>query len=123
MYSGGPKPANYLEDAVHLLRKPAASNPVPGRGETVSLFQVYARALQYLAVHKFRVSAIVLANVVLAIITIAEPILFGRIIDAISSKGEVTPMLLMWAGLGVFNTVAFVLVARDTPNACHPACT
>lgn len=96
-----------------------ASNPVPGRGETVSLFQVYARALQYLAVHKFRVSAIVLANVVLAAITIAEPILFGRIIDAISSKGEVTPMLLMWAGLGVFNTVAFVLVAREADRLAH----
>ncbi len=85
----------------------------------MSLFQVYARALQYLAVHKFRVSAIVLANVVLAAITIAEPILFGRIIDAISSKGEVTPMLLMWAALGVFNTVAFVLVAREADRLAH----
>jgi ATP-binding cassette subfamily B protein len=83
------------------------------------LFQVYARALQYLAVHKLRVSAIVIANIVLAVITIAEPILFGRIIDAISSKRAVTPMLLMWAGLGVFNTVAFVLVAREADRLAH----
>jgi ATP-binding cassette subfamily B protein len=83
------------------------------------LFQVYARALQYLAVHKLRVSAIVIANVVLAVITIAEPILFGRIIDAISSKHTVTPMLLMWAGLGIFNTVAFVLVAREADRLAH----
>jgi ATP-binding cassette subfamily B protein len=83
------------------------------------LFQVYARALQYLAVHKLRVSAIVIANVVLAVITIAEPILFGRIIDAISSKQTVTPMLLMWAGLGIFNTVAFVLVAREADRLAH----
>jgi glucan exporter ATP-binding protein len=85
----------------------------------VSLFQVYARALQYLAVHKLRVSAIVVANIVLAVITIAEPILFGRIIDAITSKQTVTPMLLMWAGLGVFNTVAFVLVAREADRLAH----
>ncbi len=85
----------------------------------MSLFQVYARALQYLAVHKLRVSAIVIANVVLAVITIAEPILFGRIIDAISSKQTVTPMLLMWAGLGIFNTVAFVLVAREADRLAH----
>ncbi len=85
----------------------------------MSLFQVYARALQYLAVHKLRVSAIVIANIVLAVITIAEPILFGRIIDAISSKQAVTPMLLMWAGLGVFNTVAFVLVAREADRLAH----
>jgi ATP-binding cassette subfamily B protein len=83
------------------------------------LFQVYARALQYLAVHKVRVSAIVVANIVLAVITIAEPILFGRIIDAITSKQTVTPMLLMWAALGVFNTIAFVLVAREADRLAH----
>jgi len=85
----------------------------------VSLFQVYARALTYLAAYKVRVSAVVVANVVLAVITIAEPILFGRIIDAISSKGEVTPTLLMWAGFGVFNTIAFVLVAREADRLAH----
>jgi ATP-binding cassette subfamily B protein len=83
------------------------------------LFQVYARALQYLAVHKFRVSAIVIANIVLAAITIAEPILFGRIIDAISSKTEVTSTLIMWATLGIFNTIAFVLVAREADRLAH----
>ena len=85
----------------------------------MSLFQVYARALQYLAAHKFRVSAIVFANIVLAAITIAEPILFGRIIDAISSKTEVTSTLIMWATLGIFNTIAFVLVAREADRLAH----
>src|SRR5690606_27759719 len=66
-----------------------------------------------------RVWMVVVANVVLAAITIAEPILFGRIIDAISSKGDVTPMLLMWAGFGLFNTVAYVLVAREADRLAH----
>ncbi|MCD2182529.1 glucan ABC transporter ATP-binding protein/ permease [Rhizobium sp. TRM96647] len=85
----------------------------------MSLFQVYTRALSYLSVYRFRVSSIVVANVVLAVITIAEPVLFGKIIDAISSKGAVTPMLLMWAGFGVFNTIAFVLVAREADRLAH----
>ncbi|NVP53916.1 glucan ABC transporter ATP-binding protein/ permease [Mycoplana rhizolycopersici] len=85
----------------------------------MSLFQVYARALSYLSVYRMRVSSIVVANVVLAVITIAEPILFGKIIDAISSSSAVTPMLLMWAGFGVFNTVAFVLVAREADRLAH----
>ncbi|WP_322885140.1 glucan ABC transporter ATP-binding protein/ permease [Sinorhizobium medicae] len=85
----------------------------------MSLFQVYARALQYLAVHKFRVGAIVVANIVLAAITIAEPILFGRIIDAISTQKDVAPMLLLWAGFGVFNTIAFVLVSREADRLAH----
>lgn len=94
-------------------------NAGPRKGFEVSLFQVYARTLKYLSVYRFRVSSIVAANIVLAAITIAEPILFGKIIDAISSKTPVTPMLLMWAGFGVFNTIAFVLVAREADRLAH----
>lgn len=85
----------------------------------MSLFKVYARALQYLAAYKLRVSLVVLANIVLAVITIAEPILFGRIIDAISSKEAVRPILIMWAAFAVFNTVAFVVVAREADRLAH----
>ncbi|MBX4869071.1 MULTISPECIES: glucan ABC transporter ATP-binding protein/ permease [Rhizobium] len=85
----------------------------------MSLFKVYARALRYLGAYKLRVSLVVIANIVLATITIAEPILFGRIIDAISGKGEVKPILFMWAAFAVFNTVAFVLVSREADRLAH----
>ncbi|ACE93215.1 beta-1,2-glucan ABC transporter, ATP-binding protein [Rhizobium etli CIAT 652] len=85
----------------------------------VSLFKVYARALRYLGAYKLRVSLVVIANIVLATITIAEPILFGRIIDAISGKGEVKPILFMWAAFAVFNTIAFVLVSREADRLAH----
>jgi len=52
-------------------------------------------------------------------VTIAEPILFGRIIDAISDKGDLVPTLALWAGLGAFNIVAFVLVARGADRLAH----
>ena len=48
----------------------------------------------------------------LAIVTIAEPILFGRIIDAISEKSGLTATLWLWASLGVFNIFAYRAVAR-----------
>jgi ATP-binding cassette subfamily B protein len=89
------------------------------RWYSLTLFQVYARALKYLAKNKWRVTAVVIANIVLAAITIAEPILFGRIIDAISSGGNVTPVLMLWAGFGVFNTIAYVLVAREADRLAH----
>ncbi|NKN39107.1 glucan ABC transporter ATP-binding protein/ permease [Agrobacterium sp. a22-2] len=85
----------------------------------MSLFQVYMRALRYLAAYRFKVTVVVIANIVLAVITIAEPILFGRIIDAISEGGDVTPILILWGGFGVFNTVAFVLVAREADRLAH----
>ena len=85
----------------------------------MTLSQVYIRALRYLSSNRFRVAVVVLANIVLAVITIAEPILFGRIIDAISSNGDVISVLILWAGFGVFNTVAYVLVAREADRLAH----
>ena len=53
----------------------------------MSLLQIYWRALGYLAADKKRVALICGANVALAAIAILEPIMFGRVIDAISDKG------------------------------------
>jgi ATP-binding cassette, subfamily B, beta-glucan exporter len=85
----------------------------------VSLFEVYWRALRYLGADRSRVALICAANIILAMVTIAEPILFGRIIDAISDKGNLVPTLALWAGLGAFNIVAFVLVARGADRLAH----
>ncbi|MBL8575781.1 MAG: glucan ABC transporter ATP-binding protein/ permease [Mesorhizobium sp.] len=85
----------------------------------MSLFEIYWRALRYLRADGRRVAFICAANVVLAIVAIAEPILFGRIIDAISDKQGLVPTLALWAGLGAFNIVAFVLVARGADRIAH----
>lgn len=85
----------------------------------MSLFEIYWRALRYLGADRRRVAFICAANIVLAIVTIAEPILFGRIIDAISEKTDLVPTLALWAGLGIFNIVAFVLVARGADRLAH----
>lgn len=85
----------------------------------MSLLQIYFRALGYLAADKKRVALICAANVALAAIAILEPILLGRVIGAISEKGAVFSTLAVWAALGVFNVVAFVLVARGADRFAH----
>ncbi len=85
----------------------------------MSLLQIYWRALGYLAADRKRVALICGANVALAIIAILEPIMFGRVIDAISEKGSVFSTLALWAGLGAFNIIAFVLVARGADRFAH----
>ena len=85
----------------------------------MSLFDIYLRALSYLGAEKKKVALICGANVVLALVTIAEPILFGRIIDSISSSGDLFTNMAMWAGLGLFNIIAFVLVARSADRLAH----
>jgi ATP-binding cassette subfamily B protein len=83
------------------------------------LFEIYFRALRHLAPIKKRVLTISLANVVLAIVTIIEPILFGRIIDSISARDGLTLNLWLWASLGTFNIVAYVLIARGSDRLAH----
>jgi ATP-binding cassette subfamily B protein len=85
----------------------------------VSLLRIYWRALGYLAADKKRVAFICFANVTLAIVAILEPIMFGHVIDAISDHVDAIPALAMWAGLGAFNIVAFVLVARGADRFAH----
>jgi len=85
----------------------------------VTLLQIYWRALGYLAADRKRVALICSANIALAIIAILEPILFGRVIDAISERGSVFTTLALWAGLGAFNIIAFVLVARGADRFAH----
>ena len=85
----------------------------------MSLLQIYWRALGYLASDKKRVALICGANVALAAIAVIESILFGRVIDAISSHGPVFSMLALWAALGAFSVIAFVLVARGADRFAH----
>ncbi|WP_082760184.1 glucan ABC transporter ATP-binding protein/ permease [Agrobacterium bohemicum] len=85
----------------------------------MTLFQVYTRALRYLADNKLRVTVVVVANVILAAITIAEPVLFGRIIDGLSSGTIPVNILILWGAFALFNTVAYVAVAREADRLAH----
>ncbi|KXF77582.1 cyclic beta-1,2-glucan ABC transporter [Paramesorhizobium deserti] len=85
----------------------------------MSLLSIYWRSLRYLGADKWSTILLCAANIVLAGVTVAEPVLFGRVIDSISDKGATLPTLAMWAGLGVFNVVAVVLVARGADRLAH----
>ena len=85
----------------------------------MSLFKVYARALKYLGAYRYRVWMVVIANIALAMTTIYEPVLFGRIFDSIAKKQAVTPTLMLWAGFAVFSAVAFIVVSREADRLAH----
>jgi ATP-binding cassette subfamily B protein len=85
----------------------------------VSLLKVYARALSYLAAYRYRVALVVIANIALAVITVWEPVLFGRIFDAVSAKTAVASTMVIWAGFAIFNTIAFIVVSREADRLAH----
>ncbi|MFB8341689.1 glucan ABC transporter ATP-binding protein/ permease [Brucella cytisi] len=85
----------------------------------MSLLKIYWRAMEYLAVEKAATITMCVASVLVALVTLAEPILFGRVIQAISDKGDIFSPLAMWAALGGFNIVAAVFVARGADRLAH----
>ncbi|EJF75813.1 hypothetical protein [Bartonella alsatica] len=85
----------------------------------MSLFKTYARVLAYLNREKNASFLICSANVVLAIITIAESILFGHVIDSIAEKSGIVLTLTIWVCFGLSHIIAYVLVARSADRLVH----
>lgn len=94
----------------------------------MNLVRIYGRVLGLL-LPVARLSWILVAgNVALAAAQFAEPILFGRIIDALTgaqARGAppswpvILPLLLAWAGFGLFTIGCSVLVAFHADRLAH----
>ena len=85
----------------------------------MALIQTYLRALRLLGPEKGLASLLVLANMTLGLIQLAEPVLFGRVVDALSKARAANDLILLWAGLGLFSIVAGVLVAMAADRLSH----
>ena len=87
--------------------------------EPMTLLQIYKRALSLLAPEKGLAITLALAGVVIAAIQLAEPILFGRIVDALTKGGDAFALISLWAGLGLFSIVAGAVVAVFADRLAH----
>ncbi|HSO47799.1 MAG TPA: glucan ABC transporter ATP-binding protein/ permease [Rhizobiaceae bacterium] len=85
----------------------------------MTLARTYARALAYLAAERREVATICLVNLFLAATAVLEPVTLGKVFDAVSDRSEITPALMMWGALGVFNIIGFVFVARQSDRLSH----
>ncbi|MFN0218290.1 MAG: glucan ABC transporter ATP-binding protein/ permease [Hyphomicrobium sp.] len=87
--------------------------------EELSLLQIYKRALVMLAPERILAIALALAGVVIAAVQLAEPVLFGRVIDALSKGEDAFGYIGLWAALGLFGIVAGVVVAVYADRLAH----
>lgn len=85
----------------------------------MSLFKVYARALSMLATERMNTIWLATANATIGVIQLAEPVLFGRVVDALSKGGETAVLIGMWAALGIFGIIASVIVAVAADRLAH----
>ncbi|MFJ5369111.1 glucan ABC transporter ATP-binding protein/ permease [Bosea sp. CER48] len=94
----------------------------------MSLLALYARVLGELGSERRLGIILALANVLLAGVAFAEPMLFGALIDRLtaiqSSGGQLTwisinPLIFAWVGFGLLNIAMGVFVALHADRLAH----
>jgi glucan exporter ATP-binding protein len=86
---------------------------------TMSVWQVYKRALTFLAEERWVAIGVGAAAMINAAVMLAEPVLFGRVIDALSRGQEAFPTIALWAGLGLFGIVAGTAISVAADRLAH----
>jgi ATP-binding cassette, subfamily B, beta-glucan exporter len=94
----------------------------------MSFLRLYARVFSMLGPERRLGVVLAIANVGLAAAQFAEPVLFGRVIDALigaqaakraPSFDELVPLLGMWGGFGLFSIAAGVFLALHADRLSH----
>ena len=88
-------------------------------GEPLNLPQIYRRALALLEPEKYLAILLAVAGVVIAAIQLAEPILFGRVVDALGKGQDAYWLIALWAALGLFSILAGAVVATYADRLAH----
>ena len=87
--------------------------------EPLTLVQIYKRALGLLAPEKYLAIGLAAAGVVIAATQLAEPVLFGRVVDTLSKGENAFGYIGLWAFLGLFGIVAGVIVGINADRLAH----
>lgn len=85
----------------------------------LQLAKTYFRALRMLASEWHLSFALALASVAIAGVQLAEPVLFGRVVDSVARGEPSAPLILAWALLGLFGIMASVVVAVFADRLAH----
>jgi ATP-binding cassette, subfamily B, beta-glucan exporter len=86
------------------------------------MFRLYIRVLELLGKEARLGIVLAFANLILAGAQFAEPVLFGRIVDVLSSNQpnvSAWPLLLAWVAFGLFTMVAGAGVALNADRLAH----
>jgi ATP-binding cassette, subfamily B, beta-glucan exporter len=94
----------------------------------MSFVRIYLRVLGLLSAETRLAVALALANIVLAVAQFAEPVLFGRIVDALSgplpdglgvAARTLAPLIGTWVAFGLFIIIAATVVAWFADRLAH----
>jgi ATP-binding cassette, subfamily B, beta-glucan exporter len=91
-------------------------------GDPVGMFRLYIRVLELLGKEARLGLVLAFANLVLAGAQFAEPVLFGRIVDVLSSdkpSSSPWPLLGAWVAFGLFTIIIGATVALNADRLAH----
>jgi ATP-binding cassette, subfamily B, beta-glucan exporter len=85
----------------------------------MALIRLYTRALGMLRAERGLAIALAAASVAIGIVQLAEPILFGRVVDSLSHGQAAFTYIALWALLGFFGIIAGAGVAVYADRLAH----
>ncbi len=85
----------------------------------MSFFRLYLRALGLVGPDKGLAVGLAIAGIVLAFLGFAEPILFGRVVDALTNARPAMGLVGLWAGLGFVGIAAGIFVSLHADRLAH----
>lgn len=84
-----------------------------------AILTAYGRALGMLRAEFWLAIVLAMANVGVAVLQLAEPVLFGWVVDALARGSGAFPLIGLWAFLGFLSVVAGVFLAVWADRLAH----
>ncbi len=85
----------------------------------MTLATLYSRALALLTPQKGLAIGLALASTLIGLLQLAEPVLFGWVVDALSKGQAAFPIIALWAALGLVGVAASVVVSVYADRLAH----
>src|SRR5918912_3107461 len=79
----------------------------------------YLRAIRLLGPERGIVAVLALENAALGAVQLAEPVLLGRVVDAIARQAPAAGLVALWAAVGLGGIAAGVAVAFLADRLAH----
>jgi ATP-binding cassette subfamily B protein len=85
----------------------------------ITVTAAYRKAFGLLLAERARTYSLILSGIVIAVLQVAEPVLFGRAIDAMTADQPSLHLILLWAGAGFGAFLFGLVVALMADRLCH----